>query len=79
MRTLTLKKVSDELYEELKSTASANRRSLNMEAIFRLESARKSRDLDREGFLERARKIRESIKTTFSDEEIEEAIRWGRP
>lgn len=36
--TMTLKGVPDELYERLKDSAAANRRSLNGEIIARLES-----------------------------------------
>ncbi len=37
MATLTLKNVPEELVEQLKEEAKQNRRSLNQEAIFRLE------------------------------------------
>lgn len=39
VKTLTLKNVSPELYEKLKESARAHRRSLNNEAIHRLESS----------------------------------------
>ena len=37
MATLTLKNVPEDLVEQLKDEAKQNRRSLNQEAIFRLE------------------------------------------
>lgn len=37
--TLTLKNIPDEVYQQLKAAASTNRRSLNSEAIVRLEAS----------------------------------------
>ncbi len=54
MRTITLRNVSDKLYERLEESAADHRRSLNSEIIARLEQALLSARFDPEAFLARA-------------------------
>jgi antitoxin FitA len=53
--TLTLKNIPDDLYERLKRAAKAHRRSMNSEAIVRLEAALGA---DRPSAAERLARIR---------------------
>lgn len=75
MRTLTIKNVPDVLYERLTLSARRNRRSLNNEAIVRLEEATEQTD-DRER-LDRVRRFRESLPKDLwvTDEDLRESRR----
>lgn len=80
MRTLTIKNVPDELYEQLKRTAELNRRSLNSEVIVLIERAVGSPIYSPEVTLERARRLRElTAGYAISDEELTEVKKAGRP
>jgi len=79
MPTVSIKNMPNDLYERLKQSAQANRRSLNSEAIVCIERALNARPLDPEAVLARARRLRE--RTTdymISDEEFTEAKAAGR-
>ncbi len=79
MRTITLKQVPDELYERLKASAEANRRSMNSEALFTLERGLGTKvPPDRSEQLARIRHLRESISGEFGPEEIRRWIDEGR-
>lgn len=58
MTTITIKNVPGDLYEQLKKSAERHRRSLNSEAIVRLEQTFKSKRVDPDALLVRARSIR---------------------
>ncbi len=79
MATITIKNIPDDLYEKLKASAAANRRSINNEVIVHIERAVRSRRVDVDEVIERARKIRESINYVVTDEELETWINEGRP
>ncbi len=82
MATLTIKGMPDELYQRLKASAAEHRRSLNNEAIVRLEDALRRRREGEEALLERIRERRERLAKTMpplTDEFINEAKNWGRP
>lgn len=80
MATLTLKNIPEDLYTELKRYAKANRRSVNREAILCIERAIRSRKVQPEMYLARARQLREKTKhRPLSDEEFNVAKRMGRP
>ncbi|HMO53762.1 MAG TPA: Arc family DNA-binding protein [Tepidiformaceae bacterium] len=80
MATLTIRNVPDDLYERLKALAKRNRRSLNQEAIQRLE--RSTADV-REGAHEKSQRLaafRASLpRLAHSSEEIDRWKREGRP
>ncbi len=76
---MTLKGVPDELYERLRASAAANRRSLNNEAIVCLEIQLQPKKLSANEHLARAREIRETLpKGVFKPEEIDRYKRSGR-
>ncbi len=77
--TLTLKGIPDDVYERLKKTAEAHRRSLNNEAISVLETVllpRKATAADR---IARARTLRAPLKQgAFAATDIDKFKRQGR-
>lgn len=80
MATLTIKNLPDELYTTLTRMAKQHRRSINNEAIVRLQTSLvgKSNDVDVE--LEEIRRFRESFKGVYlTDEDLEFAKNEGRP
>ena len=79
MATLSIKNVPEALVKRLKSQATTNRRSLNLEVIAVLESATRSMPIDVEAELARVRALRIKLKRPVSDEYINRAKRWGRP
>ena len=80
MRTLTLKNVSDELYASLRHAAKLHRRSLNQQAIFDLEAARRDGHfISEEELMADLADFRESLGFVAYDEEITQAKREGRP
>ncbi len=80
MATITVKNIPDDLYEQLKSRAATNRRSINSEVIVCIERAVRARRVDPEAALARARQLREATAGYgTSDEEFDAAKRAGRP
>jgi plasmid stability protein len=78
--TLTLKNVPDKLYSRLKKSAKQHRRSINSEAIVRLEEALASVPRDPQAILAEIRAFRESLGDVhLTDAIIESAKREGRP
>lgn len=77
--TLTLKNIPDEIYERLKASAEANRRSLNSEAIVRLEAALLPEKIDIAQTLAQARALRAQLtKGKFRAKDIDTFKREGR-
>mgnify|MGYP003428594849 FL=1 len=82
MATLTLKNVPDEMYAALTKVAKRNRRSINGEAIVRLERSLENTDPELETTLERIRKNREEMRRRgvwLTDEFLDYAKNEGRP
>jgi len=80
MATMTIKNIPDDLYEELKRRAAANRRSINNEVIVLIERAFRSLRPGPEEFQEQARILRElTAHYELSDEELNEWKNKGRP
>jgi plasmid stability protein len=78
--TLTLKNIPDEVYERLKRSAEANRRSMNSEAIVCLESVLLPARLAPAESLARARILRAALpKGEFQARDIDALKREGRP
>jgi len=78
--TLTLKNIPDEVYERLKASAEAHRRSLNSEAIVCLESVLMPGQVDVSERLARARALRAALpKGKFRAKDIDAHKREGRP
>jgi antitoxin FitA len=79
MATITIKDIPDELYAALKETAKSHRRSINSEVIYCIEQAVRSRRIDVEATLARARELRAlTAGHPITDEEFNEAKRRGR-
>lgn len=77
--TLTLKNIPDEVYERLKASAEAHRRSLNSEAIVCLESVLLPERVGPGERLARARALRATLpKGQFKTQEIDVLKREGR-
>jgi len=77
--TLTLKNIPDEVYERLKLSAEAHRRSMNSEAIVCLEAALLTNKLAPAERLARARSLRAQLPTgKFRAREIDALKREGR-
>lgn len=78
--TLTLKNIPDSVYERLKRSAQAHRRSLNSEAIVCLEAVLLPASSTMEEKLARARELRSALpKGKFKLSEIDTEKRRGRP
>jgi antitoxin FitA len=77
--TLTLKNIPDEVYERLKGSAEAHRRSLNSEAIVCLESILLPGRITPTERLARARALRSALpKVKFKARDIDAMKREGR-
>lgn len=80
LRTLTLTNIPDELYQRLKASARAHRRSLNREVIACLESVLLPERPPVSERLARASALRAGLgKATFRPEDIDAYKREGRP
>jgi antitoxin FitA len=82
MAVLTIRNVPEDLYAKLKSSAAERRRSINSEVIECLRVALASRRPRHvEGFLDRARAARESLRqhgVIMNAADVAEAKRWRR-
>ncbi len=77
MATLTIKRLPDELHEQLKKRAERNRRSMNNEVIKILEDALTPRTRSAEEVIAEAEELNRRIGITFPDV-VNEAKREGR-
>jgi len=62
MPTITVKNIPADLYERLKQSAQAHRRTINSETIVCIERAVGRQEVDLEATIARARKLREKTK-----------------
>jgi antitoxin FitA len=77
--TITLKGIPDEVYEQLRASAEANRRSLNSEAIACLETLLLPRKTTALEHVAKAREVRLSLKQgAFKPDDIDRFKRAGR-
>lgn len=82
MATLTIKNLPDEIYATLTKTAKRHRRSINSEAIVRLEQGLLSVEPDLDTTLARIRRNREMMREKgvwLTDEILDLAKNEGRP
>ena len=80
MATITLKNVPDDLYAKLKKSAAIHRRSINGEAITRLQLALATEPRDPKAILAELEAFRKSLGNIYvTDEDLNAAKRWGRP
>ena len=75
MHSITVKNIPPDIYERLKQSAKVHRRSINSEIIVIIEDALRSRKVDPEDFLARARLIREKTADYMIDEDEFTAIK----
>jgi len=79
MVTITIKNISEQIYERIKTQAKVNHRSINGEILSILEQAVSLPPIDVQATLERARKVRElTANYTITADEIEKMINEGR-
>lgn len=79
MPALTVKKIPDELYEKLKLSANAHRRSINSELIHCLETILMPKRITPAERIQRARALRRSVGSGgIGSDEIRKAIEQGR-
>jgi plasmid stability protein len=80
MATITLKGIPDDLYERIKESATANRRSVNREVIVRLERSLGSKRVDPAEQLARVDALRDRLALPpLNDELLKLAKGAGRP
>jgi hypothetical protein len=76
---ITVKNIPPELYERLKRSAQANRRSINSEIIFQIEHALSPHRIEPEVTIARARKLRDkTAEYEIGDEELGQVKKAGR-
>ena len=79
MRTITVKKIPDDLYNKLKEKAGINHRSINSEIIMCIESAVRSKRIDPDAFIARIEILQKEITIpALTDDIIFEAKEQGR-
>jgi plasmid stability protein len=77
--TITLKGIPDNVYAQLRSSAEANRRSMNSEAIACLETMLLPKRTSALEHVARAREVRLALKGgSFKPEDIDQFKRAGR-
>jgi plasmid stability protein len=77
--TITVKNIPPELYERLKQTAKANRRSINSEVIVCIERAMSTQQAHPEEIVAKARRLREkTTRYVISDDEFTRLKSEGR-
>lgn len=77
--TLTLKNIPDAIYDRLRASADAHRRSMNSEAIVCLETVLLPRRVNPDEQLSRIRALRASLNFTVTAEDVDTLKREGRP
>jgi plasmid stability protein len=78
--TITIKNIPDDLYEDLKQTATLHRRSINSEVIYCIEQTVRSRQIDPHEYLHRVENLRRRIKVPpLTDALLRQAKAEGRP
>jgi len=79
MASLTIKSIPDDLYEQLRQSATQHRRSINSEVIVCLQRALRSTQINAEAFVARARAHRKrTFKLVLTDRVLAKAKNEGR-
>jgi plasmid stability protein len=80
MPALTIKNITDAIYQQLKTAAELHRRSINSEVLIYLERALIATKTSSTERLSRIEQLRANIKpNSITPEDIEQAINSGRP
>lgn len=78
--TITIKNISNDLYELLKKNAKNNHRSINNEVINIIEKTLHSKKINPDDFIISVRKLREKTKgLSLTEDLINQAKNKGRP
>lgn len=78
MPSITLKNIPEPLYQKIRDRAKAQHRSINSEIIACLEHSTQANYVATDETLYQARRMRESIDSNITSDEIREAIKQGR-
>lgn len=78
MTQITLKKLPDKVYLELKKRAKRYKRSLNSEIIHTLEKSTISNENNPDELIQKVKEIHAKIKVGTNRKDIQEAKNWGR-
>jgi plasmid stability protein len=79
MPSITLKNIPEPLYQKIRDRAKAQHRSINSEIIACLEHSTQANHVATDEILYQARRMRESIDSNITSDEVREAIKQGRP
>ena len=79
MPAITVKNIPDALYERLKASASAHRRSINSELIHCLEQVLLPKRMSAAEYVQRARELLQGTDPDVNIDDIQDAIDEGRP
>lgn len=80
MPSITIKNIPDELYEQVRKSASLNYRSINGEILYRLHRSLGHQPVDPELLLQRIEKLQKKIRLPkLTDELLNKAKTEGRP
>jgi len=80
MPTITVKNIPEDLYERLKESARAHRRSINSEVIVCIEKVIGTHKIDIEAEIARARELREKAGDySLTDDDLRQFKSDGRP
>ncbi len=78
MANITLKSIPERLYDRIKASADAHKRSINSEIIVCLERSLLPRRRSAREILANAQMLRARTRTRFTLEELDQARRKGR-
>jgi plasmid stability protein len=79
MATITLKNIPEQLYQKLKKRAKQHYRSLNSEVIVCLQNVLRSKKVDPNLLLDRARDLRSNVSGKLTDKDLLSLKNQGRP
>ena len=79
LKSITVKRIPPKLYQQLKTTAAANHRSLNSEMLFCLESTLQPRKPEPEALFRRLDALNAELQIPpLTQKMLDEAIKKGR-
>ena len=80
MASITVKNIPADLYDRLRQSAKANRRSINSEIIVCIDRAIRAQEFDLDATISAARRLRQrTAHYLITDEEFNQAKAEGRP
>lgn len=79
MPNITVKNIPEIIYRKLKQQAEAQHRSMNSEIIACIERSVEPKRISPDEIIRQARTMRKKVKGSLSADEIQDAIKQGRP